>query len=313
MTKPKRESEKKSRTPPLPKFLEAIKLEIDDIDVSDASKMNYKTAINKLVNVSKQTIYEGIIDILNSINNTNSKHTFISQIKSLCKHIPDFKNLFTEMQIKHINELFDELRYKKFEQNTNREQTDKQRERTISWSKLHTAIDRLTNPIEKMIIGLYVLQAPLRSDYGDVRILHSKDVDNIKELQNIYVYDTGEMIISQFKTSNSHDPIVWIVNDKIKRLIDDTNPSEREYLIFNYNKMTKNKPVSSNYLGHKIQEIMNRLFNQRISINDLRHSFVAEFNITNTEYTQVLRNAELMGSSVTTQIAHYMKATRLKK
>jgi len=306
MTRPQKQP--KARTPELPIFLQAIKDQIDDVDVSESSKTNYRTAINKLSNSTKTSIYKDINNIMGTISNVNSKHTFISQIKSLYKHIPDFKDLFTETQLEHFDELFDELRYKKLEQNTNREATDRQKDRHIEWSVLHTAIDKLSNPIERMIIGLYVLAPPLRSDYGNVRILHSKDVeDELADKENAYVYDTGEMVIQSFKTANTHEPIVWIVNDKIRKLIDATKPSEREYLIYNYNKMTKNEPVSSNYLGHKIQEIMDRLFGERISINDIRHSFVKEYNITNTEYTQVLRNAELMGSSIKTQINHYMK------
>ena len=308
MTRPKKDSEKKPRTPTLPTFLQDIKEQIDDIAVSEASKTNYKTGLNKLANSTKSSIYKDIITILGNISNTNSKHTFISQIKSLYKHVEDFKNLFTATQLRHFDDLFDELRMKKLEKTTNREATEKQKERHIEWSELHENINELNNPIEKMIYGLYTLQPPLRSDYGEVRILHSEDVeDEMLDGENVYTYDTGEFIIQSFKTAGTHDPIVWVVNNKLKKLIDDTNPSEREYLIFNYNKMTKNEPVSSNYLGHKIQDIMEKIYGKRISINDLRHSFVKEYNITNTEYNEVLRNAELMGSSIKTQISNYMK------
>jgi hypothetical protein len=223
--------------------------------------------------------------------------------------LPDFGDLFSAAELRKIDSTFDEYRKKKNESNTNRLATASQLERYVKWDDLVDGLEKLTIPMERLLYGLYVLQPPLRADYGDVRVMKGDDVrQEMRETDNVYVHDTGEVIISQYKTSANKDPIVFIVNDELKEIIDATNVSSRKYLLYNIVKNTPDEPISANYLGHQLQNISTRIMKKRTGINDFRHAFIQKYNITNAQYSDVINNARLMGSSVDVQISEYIKS-----
>jgi hypothetical protein len=54
--------------------------------------------------------------------------------------------------------------------------------------------------------------------------------------------------------------------------------------------------MTANMLGHFIQRISKKLFDIPISVSDIRHSFIAENNIHNTDDIELLyKNAYQMG------------------
>ena len=215
---------------------------------------------------------------------------------------------FTPKQVKQIRLEFDVLLLKKHEHATSRKASEKEKKNYVEWNELVAGLDKLDG-MAKLYYALYTLIPPLRADYGDVKIMKDKDVEvSMRTGDNIYIIDTNEMIISNFKTSNNKEPIVFYPNQKLEKIIQDSlKETPRDYLLYNYVKKTKDESISPNYLGHQLQIITNDLFGKSISINDLRHSFVESHNITNSGLQEINTNARLMGHSVRTAINMYMK------
>jgi hypothetical protein len=55
---------------------------------------------------------------------------------------------------------------------------------------------------DKLMYGLYVLQPPLRADYGDVKLILDSDETDYSDInENYFLIDQSKMIINQYKSN----------------------------------------------------------------------------------------------------------------
>lgn len=312
-------------------YLDKYLIQINKSKLSDVSKKTIKSTINKLSissNKSPNDFVDTIFKTLKTIDKLNSQHTLLAHIKSILKNTT-LKDDLSDDDIREIDNLF--LKYKTLKEQTddNFEANEKQNNNYISYDELvnhYRKIKDKMNWKHRLIYGLYVLQPPLRADYGDVKVIIKTDDDgeNLDDMisdknQNYYLVHNSTFIINQYKSNKVmdkngklvHKPLVFEVNEEVADLIYDSLKASiefgepRKYLIEDQ----YGKPMSANALSKMIIAISKKYYDMPISINDIRHIYSSRFLLQDEDVSieTILADATALGHSPQVHIKKYMK------
>lgn len=145
-----------------------------------------------------------------------------------------------------------------------------------------------------IIISLYYLIAPRRlKDYTEFKIKNiNKKTDNYM-IKNMFVFNN-------YKTAKTYGEQKIEIPSELKSIIRKwikVNPTE--YLLFDSN----HKQLSS----IKLNQRLNKIFDKKISVNNIRHSYLTnKFGSTIEQNKNIKNTMSLMGSSVG-QLTTYVK------
>ena len=303
-------------------LIKSLKEQIEATELSPFSIRTINTTLNKINKIddkiTSKNFTPAVLLLNKEITNPNSKHTFFGCLKSLLKHT-DLSSKLKANEIKMIENLFEVNKIEAENYIRNPTPNAKQQERFIPYKQLTEATKKASNltDLERLAYALYTYQPPLRLDYDAVRLITNDDETDTKT--NTYNYETNTFIINEYKTAKvKAQPIIFQPPPALQKLIYKSIINEpRAYLLYNGNSGV-NRPMTANMLGHFIQYISHKLFSKkdedkdkidkkdknedddkyRISVSDIRHSFIAEHNIRNTDDIELLyKNAYQMGHS----------------
>ena len=314
------------------KYLEVIKKEIDETELSVVSKKVIKSTLNKIEKMNKTSgdEYKNPDDLIKLIKlflknneNLNTSHTFIAHIKSVLKHTT-LKDMISETDQKEIENLF--LKYKNLkERKDDAEQPSKKhQENYIPYDDLVKKYNQVKDKLnwkDKLMYGLYVLQPPLRADYGDVKLILDSDKTDYSDInQNYFLIDKTRFIINQYKSNKVmnkdgefiHKPLIFDVDDDVYDLIYESievrlkeEGEFRTYLIED----RFQRPMKSNTLSKNITRISMLLFGKPIGIQEIRTIYCSRFQLQDEDCSieTILEDAGKMGHSISVHIKKYMK------
>ena len=293
-------------------FILDLRNQIEKSELSVYSKRTIFTVLNKLAQTNAKTFTANVLQLNKETVNVNSKKTIFGVVSSLRKQTnlesklkPEELTILTKLY--EINSIVAEKQNKKTEAN------EKQNKRYIEYKLLTQATEesKSITEYERMVYALYTYQPPLRLDYNDIRIINNDDTKNSET--NYYILDTNEFLINEYKTaSKKQEPITFFAPKALQKLIlKSISENPRTVLVYNSNK-NLNSPLTPQALGIMIQNISEKLFNVRVSVSDIRHSFVAsthgETDTTDIDSIEKLyRNAKQMGHSVSIAATVYHK------
>lgn len=296
-------------------FITDLKEQIEKTELSVFTKKTITTTLNKINTSTKDTFIKEVMNVLNNklTDNVNSKHTFIATIKSIIKNT-NLKTILKKVELELIENEFAKLKEMKENKDHMPCANDKQNDRHVSFKEMKNVLNKNKETLSKLdflTYALYVYQEPVRADYNAVKIITDKY--NIKDLdttQNYYSVKDNKFILFEFKTNTiKQEPNVFTAPKDLQKIITSSlSETPRQFLIYNENIGSVNKPITANYLSHKIQAISKMLYNIPISINDIRHSYVAENNLDNKCYSDVRKSADKMGHQVATANLIYKKS-----
>lgn len=270
------------------KFITSILNAVNETELSTQSKLTIKSNLNKVANATRKTFIKSVIDVVGSIENINSKHTFIGVIKMILKNVDLNPN---QEELKIIEDLFNHIKNVKNKKELQTKLNSKQENRYItSYSDLVKLTEQLDG-MDKLYYALYTYTPPLRLDYNAVYIiddtLYTNKQTELDPNTNYYSVKNNTFIINEYKTSKTNDPIIFKAPTKLKNLIiKSLEETPRKVLLYNTNKKTINSPISPSYLSNRIKEISEALLanvvvknedDRRIGVNDLRHLYLSEF------------------------------------
>lgn len=267
-------------------FLKKFKDIIDNTDLSEISKNNYKYRLERLTILTNKDVdwiinnCEKTIAILkkNKITEPQSVKAMINAILTVFKHtkgLRDSKKKAYTCWIEHFK-IVNEKAQEKYEKI---EASQKQIEAYVPWNEIIEARDKLdkTSP-EYFILCLYTMLPPARADFNKVRIIKDKQVTEalIKEFPNhLIIMSNGmKLVYNEFKTKSkrlqSYEKIlpkelVEVIKDSLKR-----NP--RDFLVIS--DKTGEPYHKPNSFTQHVKRVLYKVFQKNMSINTLRHSFV---------------------------------------
>jgi hypothetical protein len=311
------------------KYLEIIKKEIDETELSAVSKKVIKSTINKIQKFNEDE-YKNPNDLIKVIKtflknneNINTSHTFIAHIKSILKHTT-LKDMISETDQNEIEKLF--LKYKNLKERKDdaEEPSKKHQENYIPYDDLVKKYKQVKDKLnwkDKLMYGLYILQPPLRADYGDVKLILDSDETDYNDInENYFLIDKMKMIINQYKSNKVmnkdgefiHKPLIFDVDDDVYDLIYDSVKlgieefgEMRTYLIED----RFGKPMKPNTLSKNITRISMSLFGKPIGIQEIRTIYCSRFQLQDEDCSieTILEDAGKMGHSISVHIKKYMK------
>ena len=314
------------------KYLEIIKKEIDETELSAVSKKVIKSTLNKIekMNKTSEDAYKNPDDLIKLIKlflknneNLNTSHTFIAHIKSILKHT-SLKDMINEADQKEIENLF--LKYKNLKEKKDDadEPSKKHQENYIPYDDLVKKYNQVKDKLnwkDKLMYGLYILQPPLRADYGDVKLILDSDKTDYSDInENYFLIDKSRFIINQYKSNKVmnkngdfiHKPLIFDVDADVYDLIYDSIEARlkedgefRTYLIED----RFGKKMKPNTLSKNITRISMLLFGKPIGINEIRNIYCSRFQLQDEDCSieTIIADANKMGHSVSTHIKKYMK------
>lgn len=200
------------------------------------------------------------------------------------------------------------------EDDRNQEMTDKQKENWIDWKD----VQRIYNDLEKSVAHLWkkdnlskkeflalqdyvllsclVLIPPRRSlDYTLFKI---RDVDKNED----NYMDKKSFVFNKYKTSSVYKKQTVEIPPKLKKIITDwMKKNSKSFLLLD---TTMEQPLIPSKLTNRLYN----LFDKKVSVNMLRHSYVSDVVLPNMPALRQLdKVAEDMGNSAETQINQYKK------
>lgn len=314
------------------KYLEIIKKEIDETELSAVSKKVIKSTLNKIEKMNKTSgdEYKNPNDLIKLIKlflknneNLNTSHTFIAHIKSILKHT-SLKDMINEADQKEIENLF--LKYKNLKEKKDDadEPSKKHQENYIPYDDLVKKYKQVKDKLnwkDKLMYGLYVLQPPLRADYGDVKLILDSDETDYSDInENYFLIDKSRFIINQYKSNKVmnkdgefiHKPLIFDVDTDVYDLIYESievrlkeEGEMRTYLIED----RFGKAMNSNTLSKNITRISMLLFGKKIGIQEIRTIYCSRFQLQDEDCSieTILLDSAKMGHSIKTHIKKYMK------
>jgi len=314
------------------KYLEVIKKEIDETELSAVSKKVIKSTLNKIekMNKTSEDAYKNPDDLIKLIKlflknneNLNTSHTFIAHIKSILKHTT-LKDMISETDQKEIENLF--LKYKNLKERKDdaEEPSKKHQENYIPYDDLVKKYKQVKDKLnwkDKLMYGLYVLQPPLRADYGDIKLILDSDETDYSDInENYFLIDKMRFIINQYKSNKVmnkdgefiHKPLIFMVDDDVYDLIYDSVKlgieefgEMRTYLIED----RFGKKMKPNTLSKNITRISMLLFGKAIGIQEIRTIYCSRFQLQDEECSieSIIADSKRLGHSVKTHIKKYMK------
>ena len=295
-------------------FVKDLKDQLDKTQLSTFTKTTLNTTLNKLNTATKDTFTKEVMNVLNNklTDNINTKYTFVATVKSVIKNT-QLKDTLTKTELELIESEFLKLKELKTNRDYTPIATDKQNDRHIPFKELKIKLDSLKDKLtelDHLTYALYTYQPPLRADYNAVRILNGKySVNDLDRTENYYSVKDNQFIMYEYKTAKiDQEANIFTPPKDLQKLITNSlKQTPREYLIYNEHIGSVNRPVSANFLGHKIQFISNELFKIPISITDIRHSYASENGLNTRPYSEVEKSAKIMGHSLTTNQLLYKK------
>ena len=314
------------------KYLEIVKKEIDETELSAVSKKVIKSTLNKIekMNKTSEDAYKNPDDLIKLIKlflknneNLNTSHTFIAHIKSVLKHTT-LKDMISETDQKEIENLF--LKYKNLKERKDdaEEPSIKHQENYIPYDDLVKKYKQVKDKLnwkDKLMYGLYVLQPPLRADYGDVKLILDSDETEYSDInENYFLIDKSTFIINQYKSNKVlnkdgefiHKPLIFDVDEEVYDLIYESieNRLKEEGVMRTYLIEDRfGKPMKSNTLSKNITRISMLLFGKPIGIQEIRTIYCSRFQLKDEDCNieTLIADANAMGHSVKTHIKKYMK------
>lgn len=178
-------------------------------------------------------------------------------------------------------------------------------EHQIEWSELINKREQLKqnnnfeDHIKYLILCLYSYQAPIRSEYSNMKILYNKTNNNINYLNvmNKHIF----LHINKDKVIKSHGKAKFKLNPELTTIIKvSLQLYPRDYIL------TKSDFKSA--LGYqKLIRILHGIFNKKVGIDIIRSAFVTKFYKTNPTYNKKIEIAKNMRSSIHMQETTYYK------
>lgn len=243
----------------------------------------------------------------------HAKDGYVTALKSLFLQVSGMKQKYPDLYKKwdEIHKLVRQPINEKYQSN---KPTKRQEEAYISFEELEKMRDKLTKGNnEKLLVSMYTMIPPLRSDYDKVAIYKNvKEIDD--KIDNYLILNKKPfLVITKYKTSKTYKDIKI---DLPKKLVSEIKESlklnPRKYLFVQKNGEPYDKPNTFNrWANRTLKKIFDK---ENISLSTLRHIYITRRDLKLEEKSGLERAeiAKVMGHSVGTQ-QNYLWHTYVKE
>lgn len=230
----------------------------------------------------------------------HAKDGYVTALKSLFQEAPGLKQKYPEIFMKW-DKIHREVRQPINEKYQSNKPTERQEEAYVSFEELERKRDSLEIGSDaRLLLSLYTLVPPLRSDYNLVAIY--KNDKDIKYDNYLILNNNPYLVITKYKTAKTYKDIkIYLPKKLVKEIKESLKLKPREFIFVQKN----GKPYEkSNTFNRWANRTLKSLFDKKnISLSTLRHIYISRRDLKLEEKSGLERNkiAQIMGHSVGTQ------------
>tara|TARA_B100000925_G_C21953623_1_gene450135 strand:+ start:246 stop:1235 length:990 start_codon:yes stop_codon:yes gene_type:complete len=230
----------------------------------------------------------------------HAKDGYVTALKSLFQEAPGLKQKYPEIFIKW-DEIHKQVRQPINAKYQSNKPTERQEEAYVSFEELERKRDSLEIGSDaRLLLSLYTLVPPLRSDYNLVAIY--KNDKDIKYDNYLILNKNPYLVITKYKTAKTYKDIkIDLPKKLVKEIKESLKLKPREFIFVQKN----GKPYEkSNTFNRWANRTLKSLFDKKnISLSTLRHIYITRRDLKLEEKSGLERNkiAQMMGHSVGTQ------------
>lgn len=230
----------------------------------------------------------------------HAKDGYVTALKSLFQEAPGLKQKYPEIFIKW-DEIHKQVRQPINAKYQSNKPTERQEEAYVSFDELERKRDSLEIGSDaRLLLSLYTLVPPLRSDYNLVAIY--KNDKDIKYDNYLILNNNPYLVITKYKTAKTYKDIkIDLPKKLVKEIKESLKLKPREFIFVQKN----GKPYEkSNTFNRWANRTLKSLFDKKnISLSTLRHIYITRRDLKLEEKSGLERNkiAQMMGHSVGTQ------------
>lgn len=266
-------------------FLSKFKDIIDNTDLSEVSKSNYKYRLERLTVLTNHDIdwvlanCKKTIEILRASNITEpqSLKAMMNAVLAVFKHTKGLRESKQKAYTCWVTN-FKEVNDKASEKYERIEASARQIEAYVPWAEIIQKRDKLDKTSQEyLILCLYTMLPPARADLNKVRIIKENKVTEALTQQypnHLIIMRNGmKLVYNEFKTKSKKlqryekvlpDNLVIVIKDSLKR-------QPRDFLVVSSDGEPYHK---ANSFTQHVKRVLYKVFKKNMSINTLRHSFV---------------------------------------
>lgn len=278
-------------------------------NLSELTLKNFSALQNKFDNAGIDNPNE-YLNYLKSIQPDTKESTFLkyaSNLNSMVKH--EIIKVSPE-QKREILDFFVKTKLN-FEKNkTPKKRSDyqeSQEQESITapeeLNNIVSTINDIPNPQDRLLVALYTLIPPLRSDYCDVIVVDTESGITDPN-QNYLILDDFTLVLNNYKRMNFKDDSpqetkIFNLKKVKKYIIQSLQDEPRDYLF----ETPKHKPYSSSYFAKVVSAVFKKYYDIPYTINSLRHLYATAHK--DLPVDKVKEIADGMNHSYTTHIKLY--------
>lgn len=227
---------------------------------------------------------------------TNSRKTFYIAVVSTLKKNNLYPDALAAYRVK-----MDSLNHEIAVKAESQEMTEVEKAKYMEWPQILEVYERIRQAAcdlqtfqEYLIVSLYVLQPPVRLDYGEMRIVTKEPTEH--GANYLVLSKKPYFLFTDYKTYKTHGaqrtPLVPALCDVIREwraMVDD------EYLLIASNGL----PLKADDLGQIIIRIFEKHANKSVGVGVLRHSYASWMRRNELSFKESKQLASQMGHSQT--------------
>jgi integrase len=231
----------------------------------------------------------------------HAKDSYVSAIGAIFRHTPGMIQKEHVLYQKWID-LHKEVREPISQKYKTNKPTERQEKAYISFDELIKIRNKLKQgSYTRLIISLYTMIPPVRSDYYKVKIY--KDIKQIPDDNSNYLVLNKKPYIGlrKYKTSKTYKTIkIDIPNELQKEIEASLKMYPREYLFVQKNGTSFDKPNTFNKWANRL---LKTTINEKFSLTTFRHIYITRRDLKLEEKSGIERDevARIMGHSIATQ------------
>jgi hypothetical protein len=255
----------------------------------------YASVINGLVNLGHilpgppPILLPSLLDAIKSVKNPQTRKSRLSAILDLIRDR-------SEEEKTPYKEVFAIAKKECDEQAKSQMLPANRMEKTMSWPEVLALKSKAKelSPEDYLIYCLYTLNAPVRADYVDMRVLDKYTAKNKVDTSRNYCIvnkEKGYFVFNHYKTMLKYGQVIVPINKELLGIIKETCNTNEDLL----------SHKTPGVLSNRVIVIFRKLSGKDMGIGLLRHSFITEYLLKPRKITEKEVIAKNMMQSYTQQ------------
>ena len=274
------------------------------IGISETTQKKY---LQKLKYLAERTNLDGLLDLLLSFENVNSRIAYFTAITGTAKHSPTFRKSVGD-SLETINDAYLDLLQTNKETVKTEEKSEREKAAWIDWKDV-LKISKMTAPFEnvsqeQVLLAIYTLIPPVRLDFHALEITHNdnKGKGNYIQIKN---KAKAKLILTEYKTSETYGAMELDLPVKLAKIINSYLAENKSKKYLFSPKGSLDKPFKSpESFGKYTRDTFKDIFQKPVTIDILRHSYITWLKRNELTKEKKAKIAKQMCHSVDTQDAY---------